>query len=75
MKLGRGGEGDSDTSAGVSAPRPIDGDVPPPAVAWVVDLVLLLYPNGGRERELARVAEQGQACGGAVVGSRATGVR
>ena len=65
----------SNTSAGVSAPRDIDGDAPLPAAARVVDLVLLLYTLGGRERELARVAEQGQGRGGALVGSRAMGMR
>ena len=67
--MGRGREGDSNTSAGVSAPRPIYGDVPPPAAARIVDLDLLLYTHRGRGRELARVAglwlvRAQRACGG-----------
>ena len=62
-------------STGVATPHPIHGDIPPPAAAQVVDLVLFLFTHGGRERELARVAERGQARGGTLVGSRATGVR
>ena len=58
------------------APRAIlMATYPPPTAAWIVDLVLLLSTHGGREREPARVAEQGQARSGAVVSSRAMGVR
>ena len=58
-----GGGRESNTSAGISAPCPIDGDVPPPTASRVVDLILLLYTHREQEQELVQVAEQGQVHG------------